>query len=210
MSRECKYCGEDVPETEYADHLRRAHSENLTKLDQRRLGITDEDAGRNRTFVVGASIIGIAVVVGYVLLFVGIDDTGPEAELMPDAQAGLHEHGTLSIEQDGEAVDFSDPDHTEQDACFHFHEGDGEIWHTHCEDVTLEYALSTLGMPVTDTSIEIDDTEYSDDDPDTSVSVTVDGQPVDPSRYVLDGAGPTDAAREGEGDNVRIVVETEG
>ncbi|WP_290818241.1 hypothetical protein [Halovivax sp.] len=210
MTRSCNYCDESVRESEYADHLRRAHGEELSPIDRRRVGEpADDPAERNYVLYAGAGVLLALFLVGYVVLFVGFGADGPSAVVQPDADNPVHEHGTIVVEHDGETVDFDDPRYTFRDECFHFHAADNaEVWHTHCEDVTVEYALSSLGMVVTEESLVVDGVEYHDDDPNTTVSVTVNGEPVDPQEYVLNGVGPVEDAMNGDGDEVRVVAET--
>jgi len=94
--------------------------------------------------------------------------SSPTPRRVPRPSSPAHEHGLVSVEYDGETLDFADPRYLENDECFHFHAGaddrdGGEpdhavggaaepvVWHVHCEDVTLEYAFETLGIePVED------------------------------------------------------------
>jgi len=98
---------------------------------------------------------------------------------------------------DGERIDFSQSEYQVVDRRFHFEGGDGERWHVHATDVTLGYGMGTLGINIDGNNVTFDGTTYSDSDPNTDVTVEVNGQSVDASRYVLK-----------EGDRVRIAVET--
>lgn len=64
-------------------------------------------------------------------------------------------------------------------------------------DVTLGYTMTTLGIDVTNSTVTYQGTTYRDSAPNTTVTVTVNGQPVTPSEYVLQ-----------QGDRVKIVVES--
>lgn len=208
MTRECTYCGETVSDDDYADHLGRDHRTELSAIDRRWVGEADDDPDSSRLVLyAGVGALLTVFVAGYIVLFLGVGTGGPEAVLQPDPQSQIHEHGTIFVEHDGETVAFDEPQYVEQDGCFHFHDGEmPELWHTHCEDVTIEYALATLGMEVTEDSLLVDGEAYHDDDPETTVSVTVNGEQVDPQAYVLDGVSSIDEAE--DGDEIRIVAET--
>ena len=91
---------------------------------------------------------------------------------------------------------------------FDFEGGDGQVWHGHAQRVTLEWAMSSLGIEVTTNAVTFEGTTYRDSDPQYAVSVTVNGEPVDPGAYVLQGAPEAQNAGR-EGDRIRIVVEAE-
>ncbi|MHC3438662.1 hypothetical protein ACYJ1Y_11335 [Natrialbaceae archaeon A-gly3] len=222
MTQECSYCNEPVPDEEYLDHLRATHDDELSAIDRRRV---DEELGTKRSrdanltrYALGVGALTLFVL-AYVAIFTGAlssdgffgtDDSS--AAILPDADDRVHYHGTIEVIVDGEPIDFSQPEYIAQHGCFHFHNDDAVddgVWHVHCENVSLEFALETLGIDATADSVEINGEMYADDDPDTSVSITVDGEPVDPETYVLEGVGPVDQAQQGAGDNVRIVVESE-
>lgn len=108
-----------------------------------------------------------------------------------------HPHGTLELTVDDTTVDFSEEKYTHADDYFHFHSGEEPgRWHGHSINVTIEYALSTLpGIEVTEDSITYDNTTYEAGD-DAEIDVTVNGESVDPTTYILK-----------DGDAVEIVVE---
>lgn len=113
----------------------------------------------------------------------------------------LHVHGQVDMTVDGEDVNFSEPKYETPGHNQHFHfEGDSApLWHAHSWSVTLEYGMSTLaGINVTEDSVTYDNTTYERNDPGTSLTIEVNGESVDPSRYVLK-----------DGDEVTIEVETE-
>jgi hypothetical protein len=241
MTTDCAYCGASVSEDGYERHLRRAHADELTPIDARRVGRSaDGGRGRRGLLYAGAGGVLAVFVLGYALLFLGADAPSNAAAVPPDPTNATHEHGLVSVEYDGETLDFADPRYLENDECFHFHEdeaegGDGAgayaddghdhasdghdhasdgaaepaLWHAHCGNVTLEYALGTLGVEVSEDRVVVDGRTYDAADGDT-VSVTVDGEPVDPETYVLDGVESVDDARNGAGDDVEIVVGSGG
>lgn len=213
MTEECTYCGETVPDDAYVDHLRGTHRDELSVIDRRRVGEAHDssDGGSNTVLYAGVGAVLTVFVVGYVVLFFGLGSESTLAAVQPDSQSQIHEHGTIFVEHDGETVTFDDSQYLERDGCFHFHgTEDPELWHAHCEDVTIEYALATLGMEVTEDSLVVDGEEYHEDDPDTTVSVTVNGDPVDPEEHVLEGVDSVDDAQDDSGDAVRIVAERGG
>lgn len=108
----------------------------------------------------------------------------------------LHPHGTLNVTVKGDSIDFSSKKRAHADRFFHLHEDEStNQWHAHSTNITLEYAIKTFdGMSVTNSSVTVDNQTYRDD-ANTNVSITVDGEPVDPSTYVLK-----------DGDTVRVVV----
>lgn len=96
-----------------------------------------------------------------------------------------HPHGELDVTVDGEAVNFTNEEYVQADRYFHFH-GDeaGEHWHGHSTSITLEYAISTFpGMALSGDSVTVENTTYDLDD--ESVTVTVNGESVDPETYVV-------------------------
>lgn len=112
----------------------------------------------------------------------------------------LHVHGTIEMTVNGEAVNFSRPKYETPGHNQHFHfEGDtAPLWHAHSWSVTLGYAVDTLpGMDVTEDSVTYDNTTYERSDSGTSLTIAVNGDPVDPSTYVLK-----------DGDEVTIEVES--
>ena len=231
MTTDCAYCGVSVSEAAYERHLRRVHADELTPIDARRVGRSaDGGRGRRGLLYAGAGGVLAVFVLGYGLLFLGADAPSNAAAILPDPTNATHEHGLVSVEYDGETVDFADPRYLENDECFHFHgdgtggEGDGDgadshdhgdgagapaLWHAHCGNVTLEYALGTLGVEVSEDRVVVDGRTYDAADGDT-VSVTVDGEPVDPETYVLGGVESVEDARHGAGDDVEIVVSSGG
>lgn len=117
-----------------------------------------------------------------------------------------HDHGHLSVSVDGEEIDFDQPAYHDLHPTFHFHEGGGQEWHHHPESptklaeferMTLEEAMTTLDIAVTESTVTMDGTTYDDADPDTTVTVEVNGESVDPATHLLQ-----------DGDDVEIRVMT--
>ena len=194
---ECAYCGaafED--ESAHLEHLREAHLDELGPIDRRKVAPDDAGGGLpTGPLAIGLVVAVSAVVVAYVI-FLSSSGAGSASGDGPTNLWGVHYHGTIEVVVDGEPVDFSRDRYQLQADAFHFEDGEGERWHGHAEHVTLAWAMDTLGIDVTETTVTVGGTTYDDADPDTDVAVTVNGEPVTPSSYVL-----------GEGDAIRIVVE---
>lgn len=200
---ECDYCGEAFDdEAAHLQHLRDAHAGELSRIDQRRVADLDGDGDgglpTGPLVLAGVILIALAVVV-YVTVFVGGGGPGP--------LGSAHGHGTMEMVVMGGQVDFSQPQYQVAHRKFHFERMNGEpngtVWHTHAEGITLAWAMQTLDIDVTADTVTYRGTTYRDGDSNTEVQVTVNGEPVDPSNYVLKGASVENLE---EGDHVRIVV----
>lgn len=204
---ECDYCGATFDDGEaHLRHLRDEHYDELGRIDRRRVEDLEGDGVNvDPGPVVIALVVGVAAaVVAYVVFFVGGSSGSVDAAQTPYGQA--HEHGTMEVVILGEQVDFSQSKYqvsSTGNTNFHFENGDGRVWHAHARGVTVEYALATLDIQVTGDSVTFEGTTYSE--PDYRVNVTVDGDPVDPTSYVLGGVEDLDDAE--QGDSVRVVVE---
>lgn len=205
----CAHCGADIDDEEaYLDHLASEHEGELGRIERRRVAdrLEDESGG----IPTGPAVLGVVLLVGVAIvayvLFVMDTGAGAPADGEPGALHSAHEHGTLEMVVLGERVDFSQPRYQLQNDRFHFEERDGRVWHTHATGVTLAWAMDTLGIQVSEGSVTYRGTTYRDASENYSVRITVDGEPVDPSSYVLQGVGDGDPAR---GDSVRIVVARE-
>ncbi|MXV61923.1 hypothetical protein GS429_07610 [Natronorubrum sp. JWXQ-INN-674] len=209
MPTQCSYCGDPVSDDEYERHLDRAHADELTAIDRRRVNLSSGGSKRrNLALYAGASLVLALFLVGYAAVFLAPGTAASSAAVQPDADREIHEHGTIDVQYDETVVAFDDPQYAELDECFHFHEYDnGDVWHTHCENVTIEYALETLGMTITAEEFAVNGQTFSERDGDT-ISVTVNGGPVDPQAYVLEGVESVDDAQAGVGDHVEIVVKS--
>lgn len=204
---DCDYCEESFgDEKAYLKHLQAEHEGELGPIDRRRVGDTD-DGGTLSSIPAGPiALAGVVLfagaIVGYVVFFSGSGSAGDG----PSNLGAVHGHGTVNVTVLGDRVDFSQRQYQVQDDYWHFEGGNGRIWHVHGEGVTLEYAMNTVDIGVTDDSVTYQGTTY-DDGSEYDVEVTVGGQDVEPSEYVLEGAsrtpGPTQTA---SGAHVRIVV----
>jgi len=215
---DCNYCEESFADEEaYLEHLHEAHDKGeLSRIDRRRVeqqvGYDDDGGLPTGPLIIGGLLLFTAGVLVYVTFFVwGGSSTasGPVGDVAqtPTNVGGVHEHGQINVTIDGQTLDFSQSQfqNPQQYQAFHFEGGDGSAWHVHAEGVTLEYAMATLGIDVSQDTVMYDGTTYRDSDPNTNVSVTVNGEQVDPATYELSGVG---AATGQGGDFVRIHVET--
>jgi hypothetical protein len=215
---ECTYCQESFDgEEAYLDHLRTDHEESeLSRIDRRR--VSDDDGGEGLPtgpLILGGLLLFTILVTAYVMLFLntgpsvagGLPTVPSEAEQQPTDVGSVQSHGTIDVVIDGRQLNFSRPSfYRESQYPAFFFQSQDPYWHAHARGVTLEYAMATVRVAVNDTAVRYDGTVYRNSDPDTTVSITVDGEDVAPSSYVLSGPSDTSDAR--QGDHVEIVVET--
>lgn len=212
---DCNYCDKSFDSDKaYHRHLKKAHDpEELSRVDRRRVEGVKTESNRN----VGAIILG-AVIVGGLLLAIYVAYVAGSFGGADEPYGDTHEHGLFYMEINGDPIDFHQPGFVEQDPHFHFHdntayehpEEERFVWHTHSHGVTLQYALESLGFEVADdgSTITIDGTTYDDGDAGTSVSITVNGEPVEPADYELEGV--TDAQPfQGQGDDIAVIISTD-
>lgn len=213
---DCDYCGESFEdEQSYLEHLAATHEGELGSIDRRRVAeITSDDEGLpTGPLVLGGVLLFAAALVAYVLLGLngasgGATVNGVTVEQTPGAVTQSdHAHGTINVTIAGDELDFSRPEfqRPREFSAFHFEGGNGQVWHKHASGVTLRYAMATLGIGVTESSVTYDGTTYRDGDSGTTVSVTVNGTPVDPRTYELSGASDQNPQ---DGDRIKIVVTT--
>jgi sulfur carrier protein ThiS len=198
---ECEYCDASFDdEATYDTHLGAEHADELGPIDRRRLSADTADADTDRP--IGLIVLGVFLVViigvGVVTFLSSGNGSSPEfqAEQQPSNLGSVHTHGTIEVAIDGQRIDFSQDQYQVQADAFHFENGGGTRWHVHAQGVTLEYAMATLGIDVTESTVTHQGTTYRDSASNTSVTVTVNGEPVTPSEYVLR-----------DGDRIRIIVE---
>lgn len=216
----CSYCDETFEsESALLGHLEDVHYEELGRIDRRRVDARQTESSVSiGTLALGA--VAIVLILGslvavYFVLGSGSSGDPPvaaDATITPHSYQSIHVHGTMEVVIDDRELHFATENRfIEADPYyFHFHGGDN-VWHVHGEDVTLEYALATLGIEVEDGGDRLifEGETYDDGDPATDISITVNGESVNPETYVLQGVGPIPDARAGHGDDVRIVVEHE-
>mgnify|MGYP000029455612 FL=1 len=216
---DCDYCGDTFEDEQtYLEHLAETHGDELGAIDRRRVservGPDDDEGLPTGPLILGGVLLIAIAVVAYVLFGLG-GAGGPSAvngidiaQTPGQVTQSAHAHGLINVTVAGEQIDFSQPEYQRprEFAAFHFEGGNGRVWHKHADGVTLEYAMATLGIDVASDAVTIDGTTYRNSDPDTSVSVTVNGESVDPTSYEL--AGTSDQNPEA-GDGIKIVVTTE-
>lgn len=212
----CDYCEQSFDdEQSYLEHLAEDHEDELGTIDRRRVEEAvgtgaDDDGLPTGPLILGVVILFAAALVVYVLFFLGSSGqsgtvNGINVVQLPDSAGTAHEHGLINVTIEGETVDFSQSEYQRQADPFHFEGGDGRVWHKHATGVTLEYAMATLGFDVSADSVTVDGTTYRESDENTTVNVTVNGDPVEPDRYELQGASDDNPEA---GDFIRIIVET--
>lgn len=202
---ECSYCDASFDDEEsLLSHMGEAHEGELGRVDQRRV----EDAQGESGGGLPTGPIILVGVIGFALALVAFVIVGMGGGGGLGAPGSTHEHGSIEMEVLGERVDFSQPEYQRPREVprFHFENREGDVYHVHATGVNLSWAMNTLDIGLTEDSVTFDGTTYRDTDPQYDVSVTVDGEPVDPETHVLNGVSEVAAARQGEGDSVRIVV----
>jgi hypothetical protein len=201
----CRYCGEEFDDEDaHLAHLKAAHGDELGRVDQRRVETVEakeqaqESARIQRIAKIAAPVLLAIAVAGLVYALFIADSGGPVETGAAQEPANLwsvHTHGTMEMEILGDRVDFSQPQYQMRADAFHFENQEGQRWHVHAQDVTLEWALATLDIEVTDTNVTFQGTTYEDSDPSYDVTITVNGEDVEPSTYVLQ-----------EGDTIQVIV----
>ena len=199
---ECEHCGASFDDEEaYVRHLRDEHADDLGPIESRRVAELESGGGGRDAVVYGVGLGALALggLLAYLLFFSGgAGTTGTNGGGGPTDVGSVHYHGGINVTIGGQQLDFSRQRFQLQDNAFHFERGNGERWHVHAKHVTLAYAMQTLGIDVTNGTVAYDGTTYGDD-PNESVAVTVNGEPVTPSEYVLQ-----------QGDRVRIAANASG
>jgi hypothetical protein len=211
---DCDYCRESFENEEaYLGHLQSEHEGELSGVDQRRV---DEFDGDESDFPLGAVILGGTLVAAFAVVAALVMTMGGSGGSGPSNLGSVHEHGTMAITIEGETLDLNSDEFFLQDDYFHF-EGNElqngvDIWHVHGQDVTLQYALDTLGIEVNDegTVLSYGGTTYRADDPGTEIIIEVNGEPVEPAEYEPDGVGPVEDVANGGGDRIVVEVRTDG
>lgn len=184
---DCTYCRESFENEEaYLVHLRDEHADELGPIDKRRVSELDGDESSVPTgrMALGLILIIALAVVAYLVVSGGSGGESASAS-GPQNIDDSDYHGTMTMSADGQPVDFSQQRYQVQDQAFHFEGGDGSTWHGHATGITLEYAIETLGIEVTNSSIVYEGTSYNQSDGET-ISFTVNGGSVTPSNYVIE------------------------
>lgn len=210
---DCEYCGASFDDEDaLVAHLGDEHYDELGRIDRRRVDAR-RGTGEGGDLTVYLALGGGLALFGVVVYFLFLAGGGSSPSGVPATPYGLnsvHQHGTINVTIQGAQVNFAQPQYQisqTQNRAFHFEGGDGEAWHSHAQGVTVEYAMATLDIGVTENTVTFEGVTYNASNPGTSVSVTVNGDPVDPTTYILQGARSADNA--GQGDHIKIVVRVE-
>ncbi|WP_135853631.1 hypothetical protein [Halorussus salinus] len=210
---QCDHCGATFEDEEaYLHHLGDEHGDDLGPIEQRRVeSLRFDDEGPTMAMYGGAvGALAIGVLLAYLLFFSGggaggagaSDDASGAADASgltrPQAVGSVHYHGTIEATIGGQQLDFGRQRFQLQADAFHFENGEGQRWHVHAEEVTLAWAMQTLGIDVTNGTVAYRGTTYGDDAGETA-TVTVNGESVAPTEYVLR-----------RGDEIRIVANASG
>jgi len=227
---ECDHCGDTFDDEDaYLSHLAGRHREELSRIEEKRVERHEADSeggGRTRLYVSVAAVAVLAALAAFAFgtLFSGgggSDTIDPSAQTAPSPMAtggdvpapaqdqvalpqnlgAVHDHGTMTVEIDGQRLDFTRDRFQLQADAFHFEPGrnPGERYHLHANRITLEYALETLGIGVTNRTLSYNGTVYDDRADGQRVAYIVNGEEVNPELYKL-----------GPGDEVRVVAERTG
>ena len=173
---ECDYCGSSFEEEDaYLTHLGDDHSDELGRVDRRRV-----EQHRHDESTVDIPI-GPAVLVGIILLAAAFVTYLTVFSDQNQAVGSTHIHGTITMAIDGERVpvvqDGGSP-------AFHFH-GDSRQWHVEARDVSVKRALSIVGVDISDGRVTYDGTTYREADSTTTITIEVNSQQVVPGEYIL-------------------------
>jgi molybdopterin converting factor small subunit len=224
--QECDHCGATFDDEDaYLSHLAAEHREQLGRIEEKRVESHEADQGGGRTqlylSVAAVAVIAALAAFGIGTLFTGggggdtiaasaqnaqspmagggdVPAPAQDQVALPQNPGATHDHGPMTVEIDGEQLDFSRDRFQVQDDYFHFEPGDlpSNYYHLHAQRITLEYGLETLGIGVTNSTLSYNGTVYDDDDPNQRVVYRVNGEEVNPELYKLS-----------EGDEVTVIAE---
>ncbi|WP_227132113.1 hypothetical protein [Halorubellus salinus] len=231
---DCEHCSETFEdEAAYLRHLGDEHPGEMGPIERRRLDeLGGGESGPSTPLLVAGIAVGalLLAVILYTLTIGGggsasaselgelgpapnppghqLGPAGSDEVYRPYSIGSAHEHGPISVNVDGQQIDFRRPEfqHPREMRAFHFEAGERR-WHVHATGVTVEYALEATAFGVTNTSFAYDGVVYrrgsNAQGPDGWTVVTnatvvyeVNGEPVAPETYVLQ-----------DGDSVSVRVE---
>jgi len=227
---ECDHCGDTFDDEDaYLAHLAAEHRDELGRIEEKRVENheAEQDGGRTQLYVSIAAVTVIAALAAFAFgtvfagggggdstidpaaqnaqspMATGGDVPGPAQDqvALPQSPGAVHEHGPMTVEIDGQRLDFTRNRFQLQDDYFHFEPGDlpDNYYHLHAQRITLEYGLETLGIGVTNGTLSYNGTVYDDAAPDQRVVYRVNGEEVNPELYKLS-----------EGDEVTVIAEYTG
>lgn len=195
----CNYCSDSNFESEddLYQHIRSEHDEEeVSQIDARKVrkqygGFEGSPVGFMKKYgMLFAGAFVAAIVVGIVAYTVFMGGSNGEnsseqfshVETTPSGTA--HYHGQFYMSINGNNVDFSQQQYQLQDNSFHFESGEGVRWHGHANNITIQYALATLDIKLTEDYVTVNGDKYERGS-EAEVSVTVNGSEVDPATYTL-------------------------
>lgn len=201
----CDHCGDEFDgEKKYLKHLKNEHYSELGRIEKRKVDdqFGSGDSGNILLYAGGVVIVLAVIGLLYLTVFSGSGSSNGSGEPgqitypEPHSPGSVHYHGQITVEINGNQIDFSRSKFQLQDDHFHFENRDGSQWHVHSQRVTLGYAMHTLGFVLDRGLVSYNGNVYRDSTPGVDVTIQVNGKSVDPKNYVLK-----------RGDTIRIIVE---
>jgi hypothetical protein len=185
---ECDYCGASFKEEDaYLTHLGDDHGDELGRIDRRRVEQHQRDESTVDIPTGPAVLVGIILVAAAFVTYLTVFSDQNQAV------GSTHIHGTITMTIDEEQVPAAQEGGS---PAFHFH-GNSRQWHVEATDVSLKQALSIVGVEISEGRVMYDGTTYREADPNTTITIEVNGQQVVPGEYTLT-----------DGDSVRITINT--
>lgn len=187
----CSYCSSDFETTdELNKHLAQEHKDELSRLDERQLKNEGHLQTKNTVLTKTNFLIGAVFVVFLGLFSFGFyvivtpDDANGNTQ--PTAHGTVHYHGQMTATVNGEQIDFSKSQYQLQSDAFHFENRNGDRWHIHAQDVTLKYALGTLGFNISNDgeTVTFKGETYTENDSE-EVTILINGNEVTLSQYKI-------------------------
>lgn len=185
---DCDYCDEAFDgEEAYLDHLAAEHDGELGRIDRRRVDAHTSAGGID---VPPTVIYGVAAVA---LVALALGGTYYVADALSTPPT-VHEHGSLQLTIDGEPVQFHQQEQYvrpggEAEPDFHFHSNRPGLWHMHPDQpgrLTVSEAFAAMNVELTAERLVIDGETYDATQDGVELTVTVNGEPVDPESHVLE------------------------
>lgn len=195
---DCDYCEESFNnEKSYIKHLKKHHRSELKSIDRKRIEEFEEGGLLNFDVSLGVLGLGGILILAFgllgFLLFGGMSSpSGSNGEVIVGSD---HYHGTIDVVIDGNNIDFSREIYQLEDDAFHFEDRDGQRWHAHASNVSLDYAMQTLDINIhNSSSITFNGNTYTEQN--YNLIFTSNGENINPNNYILK-----------QGDNIQIKVQ---
>ena len=111
-------------------------------------------------------------------------------QIFADDRIGLvnsaHDHADMIVYVNGERIDFSQEQFQVRSTYVHFERGDGDVVHTHANNVNLGFNFQALGMRITSTSISTQDGQLYENGAVGELRVFVNGVRIEePPNYII-------------------------